>query len=144
MGNIMFNQYSNKNEDIAPASLETSKTLYFLQQGVYSNKENMEKNLESFNYYIYSEKDNLYYVYVAITGNEDNLEKIQGYFSNLGYDLYVKEFTVENASFIEVLNQYEGLLKETSDEQAIKTICSQILTKYEELVLNGQNEGTTT
>ena len=66
-----------------------------------------------------------------------------GYFKNLGYDLYVKEFTVENTNFIEVLNQYEELLKQTNDEKTIASICGQILSKYEELVLNAQNEGTT-
>ena len=143
MGNIMFNQYKIQDENTLPVSLEKSKTLYFLQQGVYSNKENMESNLSSFNYYIYNEKDNLYYAYVAITGDKDNLEKIEGYFKNLGYDLYVKEFTVENTNFIEVLNQYEELLKQTNDEKTIASICGQILSKYEELVLNAQNEGTT-
>lgn len=143
MGNIMFNQYKVKDSKVSPVSLETSKTLYFLQQGVYSSKENMENNLKSFNYYIYNEKDNLFYVYVAITGNKENLEKIQSYFKNLGYDLYVKEFIVENANFIEVLNKYEELLKQTNDNTTISSICSQILSKYEELVLNAQNEGNT-
>ena len=54
MGNIMFNQYKIQDETTLPVSLEKSKTLYFLQQGVYSNKENMESNLSSFNYYIYN------------------------------------------------------------------------------------------
>lgn len=143
MGNIMFNQYKIGDNTTLPVSIETSKTLYFLQQGVYSNKESMESNLKQFNYYIYSEKDNLYYAYLAITGDKDNLEKIKGYFGNLGYDLYVKEYTVESQSFIEILNQYEELLKQTSDEKTIASICGQVLSKYEELVLNAQNEGIT-
>ena len=38
-----------------------------------------------------------------------------------------------------VLKQYDLLLKESEDKEVIGTVCSQILNKYEELVLKNVN-----
>ena len=53
-----------------------------------------------------------------------------------GYVIYIKEKYVNNPGFNDVLGQYELLLKETNDIDAIMTICSQIVSKYEELELS--------
>ena len=77
----------------------------------------------------------MYYAYVGIIKSEKNLTKLKGYFKDLGYDIYVREIFVSNSSFIQVLDQYEGLLLETKEPKIIGSICSQILSKYEELVM---------
>ena len=61
-----------------------------------------------------------------------------------GSYFYVKELDVNNKKFNEVLNQYDALLKETTDDKAISTICNQVLSKYEELVINVESKGDTT
>ena len=136
MGQFMFNQYHKEEKTSIVPVVQTEEKLYFLQQGVYSNLDSMKQNLTDFEYYTYTEKDGKYYVYVAIIKSEENLEKLKGYFKQKGYDIYVKEFSVTSAAFIEVLNQYEQLLKGTSDEKTIQAACTQILAKYEELVIN--------
>lgn len=139
MGQFMFHQYK---KDERPSSnsnipvMQTTETLYFLQQGVYSNLDSMKQNLTDFEYYIYTEKDGKYYVYVAIIKSEKNMEKLKGFFNQKGYDIYVKEISVTSTAFIEVLNQYEQLLNGTNDEKTIQAACAQILAKYEELVVN--------
>lgn len=137
MGQFMFHQY-HQDESTAPtvATKETETTLYFLQQGVYSSIESIEKNLTDFEYYTYTEQDGKYYVYVAIIQSEENLEKLKGFFKDMGYDIYVKQYTVSSTAFLEVLNQYEQLLKGTNDAKTIQAACTQILAKYEELVVN--------
>ena len=136
MGQFMFHQYQKQEKQSALPVVQTTEKLYFLQQGVYSNLDSMKQNLTDFEYYIYNETDNKYYVYVAIIKSEENMEKLKGFFNQKGYDIYVKEISVTSAAFLEVLDQYEQLLSGTNDEKTIQAACAQILAKYEELVVN--------
>ena len=63
---------------------------------------------------------------------------LKGYFANLGYNIYVKEIEINNSSFMEVLVQYEEMLRNTDDEKTIRAIISQVLSKYEELVISDE------
>ncbi len=136
MSNFMFTQYE-KGETIKTAA--SKNTVYFMQIGVYSSIDNMKENLKNIETYIYEEKDNLYYAYVGIVKGEENLEKVEGYFKSLDYVIYRKEKQISNAAFLEVLSQYEIMLKETEDSQTIGTIMTQVISKYEELVLSDQD-----
>lgn len=137
MGKFMLDQYETNEKEISVAL--TSNTVYFIQQGVYSSKESMEDNINNVSYYIYNESDGKYYAYIGMTLKSENAEKLKSYFKNLGYDTYVKEFVINNASFLEVLQQYDMMLENTDDGNTISAICSQVLGKYEELVLSDEN-----
>ena len=131
MGKFMFNQYDN---GVALTSNLTEKEqLYFLQQGVYSSLDSMKENTSSLPYYIYNEEDSKYYVYVGITKDKDNLEKLKGFYQDKVYDIYIKSIEVSNKEFLEIFNQYEQLLQKTTDANAISAIESSVLAKYEEL-----------
>ncbi len=136
MGQFMFHQYKKEEKPSTIPTMQTTETLYFLQQGVYSNLDSMKQNLTDFEYYTYTEKDGKYYVYVAIIKSKENMEKLKGFFNQKGYDIYVKEINVTSNAFLEVLSQYEQLLSGTNDEKTIQAACTQILAKYEELVVN--------
>ena len=99
----------------------------------------MEKNLKAIPYYIYVVDNEKYYVYIGITFLTENVDKIKGYYEQKGYDIYVKQININNENFSVVLEQYDGLLKESSDPEVIGTICSQVLNKYEELVLRNDS-----
>lgn len=133
LGRFVLNQYEFEGR-IVPV-VNTNKKAYFIQQGVYSSKESMEENVKSFPYYIYMIDQDKYYVYIGITLLEENMNKIKGYYQEKGYNTYVKEISVNNSDFITVLEQYDSLLKESNDKEVIGTVCSQVLNKYEELVL---------
>lgn len=137
-GRFVLNQYDFEGK-IIPV-INNSKTAYFIQQGVYSSKESMESNVSGFPYYIYMINNDKYYVYIGITFLEENLDKIKGYYKDKGYNTYVKEININNDKFITVLEQYDSLLKESSDSEVIGTVCSQVLNKYEELVLKGDSK----
>lgn len=141
MGHMMFNQYDKEeNKEIKEVSaIQKSSNLYFIQAGVYSKIENMKSAMENIESYIYMEQDGKYYVYIGITGNEENLQKLKGYFEKQSYNIYVKEIMVENSAFLEVLSQYEQLLKEASDDETINSTIKSVLAKYEELVINDKN-----
>lgn len=138
LGRFVLNQYEFEGK-IVPVGAK-SKNAYFIQQGVYSSKESMEENMTDFPYYIYTIIDDKYYVYIGITFLEENLEKIKGYYEKKGYITYVKELSVNDEKFITVLEQYDNLLQGSDEEEVIGTVCSQVLNKYEELVLKNDNQ----
>ncbi len=133
MSNFMFQQYDK--EGISKVSSERNN-VYFFQIGVYSSLENMKESLKNVETYIYEESDKLFYAYVGMTKESTNLEKIEGYFKELGYVIYRKERKVTSAAFQEVLAQYDLMLKETTDKKTIGSIMNQVISKYEELVLS--------
>lgn len=137
-GKFMFSQYDYKS-NIKTVFNEKNEKVYFIQQGVYSSIESMEKNVTDFTHYIYDEIDGKYYVYVGITKLDENVSKLKDYFKNMGYIIYVKEFNVDNSEFLKALETHDELLLQTTDSKAIKTIQNQILSKYEELISNAKN-----
>ena len=115
---------------------KNAETIYYVEKGIYSNKENMLESMNDFEYYIYNVDNNMYYTYIGISTNKKNAEKIQGYYKQKGYDTNIREKITDNVGFITILRQYDELLSATKDGNAISTICNQVLAKYEELVNN--------
>lgn len=131
LAKFMFNQY-NYDANISTVFNNGTK-VYFLQQGVYSDYDSMQKSLAGFNYYIYTLKEDKYYVYVSITKSEENLEKLKGYYNDLGYSIYVKEININDNEFLTLLDTYDVLLSKTTEKSVIEAIITQTLSKYEEL-----------
>jgi len=134
LSTFFLRQYDNFN-GIKVSS--TGENLYFVQYGVFSSLESLEENTISLQNYVYNKQDNLYYVYVGITKIEENAKKIVNYYKNLGYDAIIKEFGITNKDFLELLVNYDEILKNTDDETAIASIVNQVLMKYEEVVISG-------
>ena len=138
MGKFILNQYSDFN--VFPVSFGYDD-VYFLEKGVYDNEDIMRENMSSFNYYIYDIEKDGYHTYLGITKKRENALKVKEYYAKKGYDIYIRENSIKNDKFISVLNQYDILLSESSDD-TIDGICNQILSSYEELVIN-ENSGDT-
>ena len=138
LGKFTLSQYDDFN--VFPVSFG-SDTIYFLQEGVYSNIDIMKNSMSSFDYYIYDKEDDGYHTYVGITKSRENALKLEGFYEEKGYDIYVSENSINNNSFVSVLTQYDILLS-NADKDSIDSICSQILSSYEELVIN-EDKGNT-
>ncbi len=117
--------------DIIPV-FNTKETAYLVQQGVYSSVESMQENTSHLTDYIYSVIDNMYYVYIGISLENDNVEKIQEYYKNKDINTIIKTTTISDNDLINSLKQYDMVLKETSEEETIKEIIKQTLSKYKE------------
>lgn len=117
--------------DIIPV-FNTKETAYLVQQGVYSSMESMQENTSHLTDYIYSVIDNMYYVYIGISLENDNVEKIQEYYKNKDINTIIKTTTISDNDLINSLKQYDMVLKETSEEETIKEIIKQTLSKYKE------------
>ena len=114
-----------------------SNNIYFIQYGVYSDKKSMEDNtIQLFNY-IYNKIDDKYYVYVGITSNDENKDKIVNYYKNFGYDTTVKEYGLNNQDFLNKLKSFDDILKNTDDVTTISQVLSKTLETYKEVVING-------
>lgn len=134
-GKFMLSLYKNPSNIISVMS--DSFKVYFLGVGIYDTEEEMKKEASSFPYYIYMIENNKYSVYIGMTRTDDNLKRIEDYYKDKGYFINVREERVDNTDFLTVLDQYDILLSSSNDNSIIDGICGQILTKYEELVLNG-------
>ncbi len=142
LGIFLFGHYDKKEIKTVGETGQT-KEVYFLQIGVYSSQENMEKNVSKIPYYIYQVENNQYYVYVGMSLKEKNAQKLKDFFISTGYNIYVKKFGIANQAFLTVLEQYDTMLEQAPDTNSYSAICGQILAKYEELVNHGrEDQGT--
>ena len=135
LGYLIFNQYKQNN---VTTFNESDEPIYFLQQGVYSNEESILSNTKEISDYIYFKEDDKYKVYVGITTNKENAEKISNIFKDKNIDIYIKEMGISDKAFVEKLKQYDELIKATEDQNVILGIVKQILSEYEQVVKNGE------
>lgn len=139
LSNFFINQYDDYN---GIKVSNNGDNMYFIQYGVFSSKESMEENTISLQNYIYNINDNQYYVYVGITKLEENTKKIVNYFKQLGYETIIKEYQVSDENFINLMNNYDDILLNATDNSLISSVINEVLTKYEEVVINGsKNQG---
>ena len=109
---------------------------YFIQEGVYSNKENLQTNLNSLNNKIIDKNDNKYYVYVGITRDLEVAKKIMKIYEDDGYNIYLKEKYLSNEEFYNNVTQFDLLIKDNNDTSNILTIEEVVLANYEEIIKN--------
>ena len=131
---FMFDQYTNK-EKLVP-TFGVGENVYFIQQGIYSSTDSVKEHLKNFNNYVYTIINGKYYVFIGITKNQDVVKKMQEFYSKKGYITYVKEFKVKTSEFLLALDNFDAVLKETTDEEVIQNIINQTIAKYKELVVD--------
>lgn len=127
---VLFGQYKS-----LPVNTQSEK-IYFIQQGVYSSEASMKENTSKLSHYTYEKIGDKYYVYACFTKESDNINIIKKYFDSINYSIYAKEMNLESEQFINVLEQYDYLLSAVENPETVKNVCKQIVTKYEEMVLN--------
>jgi hypothetical protein len=135
MGKVLLDQYKIEEVNIV-SSDNIEEKVYFFQAGVYSNIDNAKNSSNNLDSYIIVEQDSKFYVYVGITKNEENKEKLKNFFDSEPYDTYLKEIIITNLGFLENLEQYDILLKEASTESEIKAVNKTVLATYEEIMNN--------
>ena len=131
----LFGHYLYENNSIKNVFNEKN-TYYFLQEGVYSSKDIMDENTNDINNKVVINEDDKYYVYLGITKDKDIANKIKKIYEDDGYQLYEKEMTINNKEFDANLNQFDLLIKNSTDKSDILTVEGVILANYEELVKN--------
>lgn len=130
-GKLVFDQYQAKQE-----VFEEENMVYFLQQGVYSTEDSLQKNTKDLPSKIVSLEDGKYYVYVGITKDSENAHKLKELYEEKDYSIYQKERSVSNYEFINNLEQYDILLASAKNEEEMVSVMDTILASYEETVLS--------
>lgn len=132
IGTYLYNSYLLRNED----KINTYK-IYILEYGVYNSYESMEENGKNIdNYFYYSDKEG-YHILLGITKNKNIINKIGESYENIA-NINIREDYTDNMEFIESLNQYDNLIINSNKTEVIQAE-KQILSKYEELVLNEES-----
>lgn len=131
-GKILFSKYENIDKYL----FDDNKRVYFLEEGVYSNKKSLETNTKNINPKLVVEDNNKYYVYVGITKNKKNANKIKKMYDDKGYSIYQKEKSISNLEFLNNVEQFDMLIENTKKERDISTIQEVVLANYEEMIIN--------
>lgn len=133
-GEIVYGQYKKN-----VTTFNETNQAYFLQQGVYSSNESMLTNTKELTDFLDIKENDKYYVYVGITKNSENAQKLKEIYTKKGNDIYIKELSITNPDFISMLIEYDNLIANTNDINQILAIEKSVLSIYEELVLNYGN-----
>lgn len=131
-GKILFSKYEN----IDKYAFKENEKVYFIQEGVYSSKSSLDNNTKDINPKLVVKDKDEYYVYVGITKNKNNAEKIKKIYNNKGYSVYNKQKNISNSEFLNNVEQFDILIKNTKLERDISTIQEVVLSNYEEMVIN--------
>ena len=132
--NFFIKQYDDYN---GIKVVNSGYELYFIEYGVYDSIDSMEKATINLENYIYSLNDSKYYVYIGITELEENANKIVNHYKDMGYETSIKKFGITNKEYIKIIKNYDNLIKSIDDKTTLSSIISQMLTKYEEVVIDG-------
>lgn len=124
---------SYDNASLITVSANTKK-VYFIQSGVYSDKQNMINSMTDFENYIYSVENNLYHTFIGMTKSQNNANKIKEKYKQEGITTYIVEKNITNSDFITILKQYDDVLTKTDDTKTIKVIENQVLANYKEYI----------
>ena len=135
-GIILNNTYKEK---LSNSFLNEEKTYYFIQEGVYSSTSSMQENTKDLLVKTVDSKNDKQYVYLGITRDEKNAQKLKEIYENKCYQIYIKEQNLSNEEFYNNVTQFDILINSTNKESEILTIEEVVLANYEELIKRKSN-----
>ena len=117
-------------------SINSNNKYYFLQEGIYSTKDNLKDATKNLEHKMVEEIDNKYYVYIGITKDKEVANKIENIYKNKGINIYQKEKEINNEEFYNNVTQFDILIKNSTKDEEILTIEEVVLANYEEIIKN--------
>ena len=97
---FLLSNYMIKEYDSSILVFNEKKTVYLIQQGVYSSIDSMKNNTSKLTDYIYD------------------------------FDTFVKTTTINDQDLISYIEKYDLILKQTNDTETIGEIVKNVLKKY--------------
>lgn len=135
LGKVTFDKYEKI--DVQNVISYNNK-VYMLRYGTYSDLDEMYEKVTDVDRYIYIEEEDGVSAYVGVSTTKKNANKIKDVYLDKKIELMVEKVTINNDEFIQNLNEYEKLLDATEDEKSLLIIENQILSCYEETVVNNE------
>lgn len=138
LGGIFLGTYIYKSSKISTQEVfNENNKIYLMQYGVYSTEDSMKNSTVSLSdYFYYKDKDG-YHVIIGVVENKNIANKIRDSY-DIKDNIYYKEVKINNMEFLQSLRQYDSLVSSLSDKTSIINAEKQILSKYEELILNNE------
>ena len=121
---VMFSIYEDKG-----SSILDSNVIYLLEDVAYDDYESMKASTIS-SEYIYYEEDGKYKAVVAMTKNKDNIEKIRNVYDS---ELNVSEYLLNDEDINNRLEEYDGRIESTNNEEEIRSIIIEMINVYKGL-----------
>ena len=133
LGKFTFDRYENVDTKNV---ISYDNNVFMLKYGTYNSIDEMSSMVTSVDRYIYIQNDNKVTAYVGIAKTKENINKIKNIYANKNINLEIVKEKIDNEEFIQNLNEYEKLLSASLDEKSLLIIEKQILSCYEELMVN--------
>ncbi len=136
VGVIIGSNFRKFNYSSVNAITKKDNSFYFLQEGVYAKKENVEKNTKNLDQKLIIYNDKKYYVYLGITKDKKIADKLKEIYEKRGLNLYEKVQTINNEKLNNNITQFDLLINNSNSEEEILTIEEVVLASYDEIVNN--------
>ncbi len=127
-GKFLYERYESE------TTISLGKTIYFLQYGIYSTIE--EAQQEKLSSSILVREDNKFYLYLGISLQKQNLEKIKSFYDEENKTTCIKATTITDNTFLNHIAQWDVLLSNAKTKEEVLAISKVVLADYEETVLN--------
>ena len=123
-GRVMFSIYEDKGSNILNSNL-----IYLLEDSSYDDYDTMKASTISTNY-IYYEEDGKYKAVIAMTKDEENIDKIKNAYDK---ELKISKYLLSDIDINNKLEEYDIKLKETTDKEEIRGITIDMINIYKGL-----------
>lgn len=131
IGKIFFNEYDNN----SISAFYEGEKVYFVQLGVYKDLDGLKSGNENYTDYVYVLEDDGYHLYAGISKKENIANRVKTYYESNGKKIYVKEKNVNNASFLNILTEYDKITTIATNDKDLINIEKIVLSNYKEMVL---------
>lgn len=133
LGKFTFDKYENFEVE---NTFKVNTEVYALFYDSFSSEDEMKNQTTSLDRYIFLLNDNSFDVYIALSVKEDNINKIKQIYDKKNIKSNIVKININHDEFIQNLTEYEKLLSATDDDKSLFIIENQILSCYEDLVVN--------
>lgn len=113
----------------------SSYNAYLLQIASFENVDSINRDMKDNADYLIVNENNMYNVYVGITTDLSNANKIKNIYEKKNIEVYIKPTVINNIEFVSNLEQYDLLISEVENEDNLISISDVVLSSYEEIVL---------
>lgn len=113
----------------------SSYNAYLLQIASFENVDSISGDMKDNADYLIVNENNMYNVYVGITTDLSNANKIKNIYEKKDIEVYIKPTVINNIEFVSNLEQYDLLISEVENEDNLISISDVVLSSYEEIVL---------
>lgn len=130
-GKVIFNEYNN-----TLTVTGEGKIIYFIQSGIFSNMDDINKKYLNTDNILILKKDNTYYTYFGMSLNKKIATRIKEYYEDKGYNIYIEKQLISNEDFTTSLVEYDKILNISNDDKDIEIIEKVVISSYKELVVD--------